>query len=197
VTLSDSLRSSLRARRRTIPRAARSAAAQHVAYLVSRHIRLRPGLKVALYRALPEELDTAPLIALCLARGCHLYFPRITDYRAARMRFYAQAAQSERVNRFGIAEPSAGLPTLNARALDLVFVPLVGFDDCGARLGMGKGYYDRAFAFRRARSSWHCPRLIGLAFEIQRLPRIETAAHDVRLDGIVTEMRYRLCSTGS
>ena len=151
---------------------------------------------MALYRALPEELDTAPLIALCLARGCRLYFPRITDYRAARMRFYAQA-QSERLNRFGIAEPAASLPTLNARALDLVFVPLVGFDDSGARLGMGKGYYDRAFAFRRARTSWHRPRLIGLAFEIQRLPRIETAAHDVGLDGIITEMRYRPCSTGS
>ena len=195
MTLSDSLRPALRARRRGIPRAVRSAAAERVARLIASNINLRPGLRVALYRPLPEELDTAPLISLCESRGCRLYFPRITDYRAARMRFFEMRG-SERANRFGIIEPSAARPSLPLRALDLVFVPVVGFDDLGARLGMGKGYYDRAFAFRRLRKSWHRPRLIGLAFEIQHLPRIEIAAHDVRLDGVATEKRYRTCSTG-
>jgi 5-formyltetrahydrofolate cyclo-ligase len=170
-----------------------------VARLAARHLHLRPGMRVALYRALPEELDTRPLISLCRALGCRLYFPRITDYRSARMRFFAAQAETTNggdINRFGIVEPTAHCTSIAARALDLVLVPVVGFDARGARLGMGKGYYDRAFAFRRMRLHWHHPRLIGIAFEIQHVERIESTRHDVRLDGIVTEKEYRKCSTG-
>ena len=49
---------------------------------------------------------------------------------------------------------------------DVVFLPLVGFDSRGVRLGTGGGFYDRAFAFRRWRSVWHTPRLIGLAYSL-------------------------------
>jgi 5-formyltetrahydrofolate cyclo-ligase len=55
------------------------------------------------------------------------------------------------------------------------------------RLGMGGGYYDRAFAFRHLRKSWRGPQLIGIAYELQRVPVIEPAPHDVKLDAVVTE----------
>ena len=188
------MRAALRARRREIPRAVRAAAALEVARQASRHLRLRRGLRVALYHSITEELDTSPLIRLCADRGCELFFPRITDYRGARMRFFPAGALS--INRFGIAEPSSAAPSVAMRALDLVCTPVVGFDDRGARIGMGKGYYDRALAFRRMRSHWHRPQLIGVAFEIQRLPSIDIEPHDVRLDAILTERGYRSCSTG-
>ena len=79
------------------------------------------------------------------------------------------------------------LDAISPRWLDLVLVPLVGFDARGTRLGMGAGFYDRHFAFLRHRRTWHRPRLLGLAFDVQRVERLADAAHDVPLWGIVTE----------
>jgi 5-formyltetrahydrofolate cyclo-ligase len=98
-------------------------------------------------------------------------------------------------NRFGIAEPQ-GTEVLAARWLDVVFLPLVGFDRRGVRLGMGGGFYDRAFAFRQLRSVWHAPRLIGLAYAFQEVANIRAAAHDVLLDAVVTEEGFTRCTTG-
>ena len=64
------------------------------------------------------------------------------------------------------------------------------------RLGTGGGYYDRAFAFRRWRSAWHVPRLVGLAYAFQQVERIAPAAHDVLLDAVVTDEGIIRCSTG-
>jgi 5-formyltetrahydrofolate cyclo-ligase len=98
-------------------------------------------------------------------------------------------------NRLGIPEPRTG-ETLGARWLDVVFLPLVGFDAQGVRLGTGGGYYDRAFAFRRRRSAWHVPRLVGLAYAFQQVERIAPAPHDVLLDAVVTDEGIIRCSTG-
>ena len=100
-----------------------------------------------------------------------------------------------RTNRLGIAEP-AGDVTVGARWLDIVFLPLTGFDRAGVRLGSGGGFYDRAFAFRRWRRFWHAPRLIGLGYAFQELPHLQSAAHDVLMDAVVTEEGMKRCATG-
>ena len=69
----------------------------------------------------------------------------------------------------------------------MVLLPVLGFDRHGTRLGTGAGYYDRMFAFRRHRHSWHRPLLVGIAFQCQQLPLIERSSHDVPLDAVVTE----------
>jgi len=70
---------------------------------------------------------------------------------------------------------------------DLIVVPLVGVDGRGLRLGMGGGFYDRALAFRRVRKSWKGPRLVGLAFDCQRVDTVFADGWDVRLDSLATE----------
>jgi len=72
-------------------------------------------------------------------------------------------------------------------ALDIALVPLVAFDDYGRRLGMGGGYYDRTFAYLRHREHWRRPKLIGVAFEFQRVAELPAQPWDVPLDGIITE----------
>jgi 5-formyltetrahydrofolate cyclo-ligase len=101
----------------------------------------------------------------------------------------------QRRNRLGIHEPE-GSRSIGARWFDVVFLPLVGFDACGMRLGMGGGYYDRAFAFRRWRTTWHAPRLIGLAYAFQQVESLQATPHDVRLDAVVTEERIVKCAIG-
>ncbi len=188
------LRRELRARRRALPAEARRSAERRVALHVRHHFSFHPGQRVALYAPLPEELDTAPLARLARERGALLYLPRIVDRRRRRMLF-VPAQGPMRPNRLGILEPRA-TGAIPARSLDLVFVPLVGFDAAGMRLGMGAGYYDRAFAFLRLRTAWRRPKLVGVAFAAQRVAAIAGAPHDVRLDGVVTEEGWLPCRTG-
>ena len=86
-----------------------------------------------------------------------------------------------------VAPGDAGERPIDARWLDLVLMPLVGFDARGNRLGMGAGFYDRQFAFLRHRRAWRRPLLLGVAFEAQRIARLAEAPHDVPLWGVVTE----------
>ena len=188
------LRRRLKQLRRAVPPAARRIAAEAVAHHIRRAFNLRPGLRIAVYAPLPSELDTAPLVRLARQHRCDIYLPRLTDLRRCRMQFIAATGPMRR-NHLGILEPIAQR-RLSARRLDLVFVPLVGFDATGMRLGMGSGYYDRAFAFLRQRSHWSHPRLIGLAYSIQQVPHIEGAPHDVRLNAVVTEKGPIKCNSG-
>ena len=173
----------------------RARAAQLVARNAARHLHLRPGWRIAIYMALASELDTAPLINLARERGCTLYVPRIDPHSLGRKMRFVELTGRQRRNRLGIHEPETQR-TIGARWLDVVFLPLVGFDACGVRLGMGGGYYDRAFEFRRWRNVWHTPRLIGLAYSFQQVEGLTAAAHDVRLDAVITEERMVQCAIG-
>jgi 5-formyltetrahydrofolate cyclo-ligase len=59
------------------------------------------------------------------------------------------------------------------------------------RVGVGRGYYDRCFRFLLGRNAWQRPKLLGVAYELQHLPYIETQAWDIPLWGAVTEAGVR------
>ncbi len=91
-------------------------------------------------------------------------------------------------NRFGILEPGEDSSELLPGDLDLVLVPCVAVDPTGNRIGMGAGYYDRAFDLPDEVR----PEMIALAFDLQLLPRIGSNEWDVPVDAIVTESRVIL-----
>ena len=190
------LRASLRARRRAVSAVERARAARQIAQHADRILHLRSGQRIGIYAAIAEELDTSCLIALALRRGCLVYLPRIDPRpRVRSMRFarITPAARGPRINRFGIAEPE-GRELESARLLDVVFLPLVGFDRQGVRLGMGGGYYDRAFGFRRLRAFWHAPLLVGIGYASQEVELIVPTEHDVPLDLVITERGVIHCA---
>jgi len=189
------LRARLNAQRRLVAPSERAHISLAVARNADRVLRLQSHWRIALYAALPWELDAAPLVALAASRGCRIYLPCIDRRHSSRRMRFVEMRGPWRDNRLGIAEPVTGA-TLGARWLDLVFLPLVGFDRHGVRLGTGGGYYDRAFAFRMWRRAWHAPRLVGLAYAFQELESIGAAAHDVRMDAVVTEKGVLQCATG-
>jgi 5-formyltetrahydrofolate cyclo-ligase len=198
VTLAASrkrLRSGLRARRRALSPKYRKLCAEQLTHNVDCWLHLRPSWRIALYAALPEELDTTPLIELARQRGCRIYLPRIDRHSLGRKMQFVEMSSRQRSNRLGIFEPE-GARIIGARWLDVVFLPLVGFDSRGVRLGTGGGFYDRAFAFRRWRTVWHTPRLIGLAYSFQQVEHITSASHDVLMDAVVTEKGVVRCATG-
>jgi 5-formyltetrahydrofolate cyclo-ligase len=77
-----------------------------------------------------------------------------------------------------IPVPAEGPPV----APDLIWVPLLGFDSAGYRLGYGGGYYDRTLGRASPR-----PFAIGIGYELVRLASIVPQPHDVAMDAIVTE----------
>jgi 5-formyltetrahydrofolate cyclo-ligase len=137
--------------------------------------------------ATAEEVDTAPLIELAMAYDKEIYLPVINTsrWRSGFMLFHRYKPGESRMikNKFGIAEPEHRIGTcITGDSLDLVCVPLVGFNDHCDRIGMGGGYYDRTFSRRTFRRR----QLVGIAFECQRA-EFEPAPHDVPMDAIVTE----------
>lgn len=135
------------------------------------------------------EVDLGAFAGSARANGKRLYLPVIMSPFQNHLRFapYPEEAAFRR-NRFGIPEPVVERWQLvGAASLDAVLVPLVGFDSAGNRLGMGGGFYDRTLAFRHHRSHWRKPVLIGVAFEVQRVPSLVRNPWDVPLDYTVTE----------
>jgi len=179
------LRRWLRNRRRAIRGPARRLAALQVARTVAASRWLKPGRSVGLYLSMPEELDTTPLLQLALRRGCRVAVPRIISVRHNRMRFF-DFTGAVATGAFGIAAPR-GDRMRAAREMDVMFVPLVGFDPAGHRIGMGRGFYDRFLAHRTRMHHWRRPLLIGIAYDTQRVPTLSPSLHDVPLDAIVTE----------
>ncbi len=180
-----SLRTEQLAARRAVPPAARAQAALAVTRWISHTHWLAPGKRIGLYASMPQELGTAPLIALARARGCEIFLPRITSMRARRLQFVPFGARG-RFHRFGMHEPWS-TEYMPARFLDTIFVPAVALDRRGARLGFGAGFYDRALAFRRVRNHWRGPRLVGLAYSFQVVSHIPVTPADVSMDVIVTD----------
>ncbi|MFC4160538.1 5-formyltetrahydrofolate cyclo-ligase [Chitinimonas lacunae] len=178
------LRRQLRRRRAAVPAWLRRCAEQRVAKRAVPW--LRRGWRVGAYLALGSELSLAPLMTLARRRGVRLFLP-LVPARGRRLGFVAADAPAGRWrrNRYGIAEYH-GRQRLAPHRLDAVFVPLVGFDAQGGRLGQGGGYYDTTFAFR-LRRRWKKPTLIGVGFECQRVAQIPREAHDAPLDAVLSE----------
>ena len=182
------LRREIRARRRAIPAAVRAQADQ----AIHAHIRSLPQYRrarsVALFLAFDGEPSLGPLVEAARRHRKQLYVPVL---RGMTMRF-AQLVPGGTLaaNFFGIMEPKVGR-RIDARKLDLVLTPLVAFDERGVRIGVGRGYYDRAFKFLRHRSHWRRPKLLGVAYELHRVGPLTASSWDVPLWGVVTETQVR------
>lgn len=90
------------------------------------------------------------------------------------------------VHRWGFAQPRDGSPPVPASAIDVVLVPGALFARDGARLGHGKGYYDRLLAGVRP----EIPR-VGVAGFGRLVERLPTEPHDVPMTHLVTERGVR------
>jgi 5-formyltetrahydrofolate cyclo-ligase len=180
------IRRRLRKHRAELTPAQRAAAARAITMHIAATRWLRGPRAIGLYVSIGAEVPTEALRALAARRNCPVYLPCIVDYRYRRMVFARDPGALPSVNRLGIPEPAA-LRTIPVRALSVVLLPILGFDRLGTRLGTGGGYYDRMFAYRRHRHSWHRPLLVGIAYQCQQLPAIERSSHDVPLDAVVTE----------
>ncbi|NDP47584.1 MAG: 5-formyltetrahydrofolate cyclo-ligase [Sulfuriferula multivorans] len=188
------LRRQLKAARKTFTPTARRLAARASLRLALRHGLLLSARRIGFYLPQGSEFDIRPLLeqAQMMKRLCFL--PMLPQ-RGRMMRFGKIGRKTHMTkNRYGIAEP-VDAHALRARQLDLLFMPLVGFDHEGYRLGMGGGYYDATLAFMQHRRLSRKPRLVGIAYECQRVEALPHDPWDMPLDAVLTERQlYRFTS---
>jgi 5-formyltetrahydrofolate cyclo-ligase len=191
----SALRKLLRERRAALGAGDRIAAATALVEHLDAIPEFLTDANVAGYWAVSGELPLAAIIGGLRARGQTYFLPIVDDHK--RLLFAPWwPGMAIAVNRYGIPEPSdAKHAHLAPDAMDVVLVPLLGFDRRGHRLGFGGGYYDRAFAFLRELERPSKPLLVGIGYAAQEVEHIEPQVWDVALDYVATEHELIDCTS--
>jgi 5-formyltetrahydrofolate cyclo-ligase len=195
MTTRPQLRQAIRQQRQALTPAESDSCATRLARHITNSRLVHNSRLIAVYLAADGEIDPLPLMQRLWALGKKVYLPVLEPFSDNRLWFVKFEPGDHLVyNRYGIPEPERRHRRLiKPNALDLVFTPLVAFDLLGNRLGMGGGYYDRSFAFLNRRIHWRKPRLVGLAYDFQRLNAINHESWDIPLHAIATDQRIYYC----
>lgn len=172
------------------------AAEQLTQPLIANHI-FQSAKHIAAYMAFNGEISPALIIEIALQQNKTIYLPALADNdQLIFVRYHPDELLA--LNRYQIIEPIARADNIiSAEKLDLVLMPLVAVDNSGNRLGMGKGYYDRTFAFLQHQQRPTKPCLVGLAYEWQIVSDLSAENWDIKLDLIATNEGISTCITGS
>lgn len=137
---------------------------------------VRRSQTLLLYYALPDELDTTPLLELLSDKT--ILLPKVTGTESMELRIYT-GEHDLATGSYGIREP-IGRPFADLGCIDTAIIPGMAFDGSGNRLGRGKGYYDRLL------SAMPQAYKIGLCFHFQFFDSIPFCRHDVRMDEVIS-----------
>lgn len=130
-----------------------------------------------------KEADLTELMEFSFKEGKTILFPKTNPADCSlAVRQVKDLVSDLGRGEYGIKEPKNSCPEFNKNKLNLIFVPGVGFDQNGNRLGQGKGYYDRFLKDLAALK-------VGIAYEFQLVNSLIAREHDVPMDYIVTEKR--------
>ncbi|WP_339527827.1 5-formyltetrahydrofolate cyclo-ligase [Pseudomonas mucidolens] len=186
------LRRMLRKARRALTPSEQRQAALGLYRQLAQHPLFRRAKHISLYLPSDGEIDPRLLLRAAQRRGKATYLPVLSAWPRTKMVFQrVRAGEKLSPNRFRILEPRINAARQRkVWALDLVLLPLVGFDDAGGRLGMGGGFYDRSLAYLAQRKAWRKPTLLGLAHECQKVGQLTQASWDVPLQGTVTNKQW-------
>jgi 5-formyltetrahydrofolate cyclo-ligase len=138
---------------------------------------------IALYFPFRNEVNTNILVKAFTNLHKNIYMPKVLD--ETNMAFNLLCNKSKfSINRFGIKELD-NTDYIDVNNIDLMFIPMVGVDPNGCRLGYGSGYYDRIVSSFDERSIK--PLLVGLAFEYQVFEMHFGEMHDLKYNLVFSE----------
>ena len=181
------IRQQLRQRRRSISDIDQLNAASKVAVLAQKHQILSGSKRIAVYLPNDGEINPEPLANLARAASISVYLPVLDPNNNGHL-IFAEWLENTcfTPNRFGIPEPVSA-DTILASDLDIIFMPLVGFDLEGNRIGMGGGFYDRTLECVRKKNE---PGLIGLAHQFQLCTQLVSQPWDVPMNAVLTDQSW-------
>jgi 5-formyltetrahydrofolate cyclo-ligase len=183
-TQREQRKSALRARRE-LAEQARLQASRRICHRFLNSRYFYSAQQIGCYISMPDEVDTSDILARAWQASKQIYCPVVVAGES--LRFVALTRESRLVRSgFGLLEPVNGEEILPLD-LDVVVVPVVAFDETGRRIGMGGGYYDRTFRALANRRGWMHPKLVGVAFDCQKVPKIKANPWDIALSAVLTE----------
>ncbi|MGH8091025.1 MAG: 5-formyltetrahydrofolate cyclo-ligase [Rudaea sp.] len=149
---------------------------------------------IAGYWAVRGEMPLHAAFASLRSRGQAYCLPLLAPSDTLQFAPWTPAT-ALRNNRFGIPEPDVpAVARLAPQILDVVLVPLVGFDRRGNRLGSGGGWYDRSFAFLRDAPRPARPILVGIGYHFQEVAKLDAQTWDIPMDFIATDRELIACT---
>lgn len=180
----------LRARRLALSPEAQRLASRRLAAMLAGLPLFRTCRRIACYMPADGEIDPTPVMERIWRMRKTCYLPVLSRLSHDRLWFAPVTPGTElAANRYGILEPAVPARDLvRAQELDLILLPLVGFDARGNRLGMGGGFYDKSLEFLRHRRLWKKPHVLGLAHDFQKVAALVADPWDVPLQGVVTDV---------
>jgi 5-formyltetrahydrofolate cyclo-ligase len=188
------IRQLIRQARRAIPPEEQIQSSSHICHQLAHSQVFQQSRHIAFYLAADGEISLQALLEIAAESGRQCYLPVSRKDGSFELLFYP-FSPGDALNKtsLGVLEPARQEQPITAQALDLVLTPLVAFDDRCFRMGMGKGFYDRTFAFRIEGSKQSDtgnpqtgPKLVGVAHGCQKTERLAAEWWDVPLDAIIT-----------
>ena len=142
---------------------------------ISKNIAVSGATVVALFSPLGDEPQLWPLVQ-SLASRLSVALPRV---EGDIMSFYSYNKEKMAVGAFGINEPQGAL-LVSPDEIDVIIVPGVAFTKKGARMGRGKGFYDKYLSQDGVRAL-----KIGVCYSEQLVDEIPIEPHDVTMDVVI------------
>lgn len=186
------LRKLLRSRRRSLTALQQKLATKNLYKQVVNTPIFRRSKSIGFYLANDGEINPHLLMKIAKHYKKQIFLPVLKKWP----KFAMTLQQISTNTRWTLNQYNIKQPVYNKRQeahplkLDLILMPLVGFDNQGGRLGMGAGFYDRYFAYQQRLKQWHKPYLIGLAHECQKVDKLCLNKWDIKVSAVVTDRNW-------
>ena len=170
------IRKEIAARKRSLTSYAREQASQRLCEALANESGLAVANSIVAYWPMADEIDVRPFISIAMERGQNVFLPMMVGEELV-FRQYTGFTCLRTDSKYGIWEPhdTPELVSADGKGVGVV-TPGVAFTESGARLGRGRGFYDRAFeVLPRA---WK----VGVAYDCQMMRELPTEQHDQRMD---------------
>lgn len=191
----DSLRNSIRQNRRALSPKQQAIASVELSAELSKVIKEYKAQNIAIYLSNDGELNTENFIKWCWAQNIKTYLPVIHPFSKGHLLFLQYHPNTAmKANQYGILEPKLNvLDIIPLQGLDIIFTPLVAFDETGNRIGMGGGFYDRTLAkwYQHLQHNVKTkPQPVGIAHDCQKVEHIPIETWDIPLPEIITPTQH-------
>lgn len=147
------------------------------------------------YAALGNEVDLTSFVRQAWKDGKTVCFPKVfgEDMEFFKVTGFEQLEEGS----FHVSEPKPGCEPFPLQASPdtgqiLILTPGIAFSESGARIGYGKGFYDRYFHRMEQAGYEFIP--VGIAYRFQITNEFEAEAFDYKMTTVFTEKKEVRCN---